>query len=442
MEQLKQNIKNLPQNYDLIIPDKDNKEIKINKEEEYKRIEDILFIREIKEEILEQYEFAQDFYEEKFSCTLCFQIIEDENPYLCQKCQKIFHEKCLKAWFDKLKEKKMQTSCPNCRNELTLEQWNRKIEFKRDKENYYNIMRKIKEEKIKNNMNNNIIILKDKKIKEMKDDNNKQAELIKKYENYMDKTFQAFKNIISKINSIHYSLKSENNNKLIDLINNYPLNLENLDLDNISNIINEELDFFKNNQINNFQFNPMKLPPNLFNFPSPQILQMPKPLPFPMFMSGISTGVIWNITFTKKEDVQISNDDTLSKAYNLFQVKTLDMNTPLKFTFNNNILDPNEKLYQSGLDDNSVIQVEPVSKDKIILLFEVQDVVKKATVAIEISPDRNFLYAFELFKIKTKIEEKVFFIYNAKVLNEGLTIKEAGLKNYSKIIAVIERIIG
>ena len=88
-------------------------------------------------------------------------------------------------------------------------------------------MEKIKEEKIKNNMNNNIIILKDKKIKELKDDNIKQTELIKKYENYMDKTFQTFKDILSKINSIHSSFKSENNNKLNDLINNYPLNLEN-----------------------------------------------------------------------------------------------------------------------------------------------------------------------------------------------------------------------
>ena len=34
LEQLKQGIKNLPQNYDLIILDKDNKEIKINNEVE------------------------------------------------------------------------------------------------------------------------------------------------------------------------------------------------------------------------------------------------------------------------------------------------------------------------------------------------------------------------------------------------------------------------
>ena len=51
--QLKQEIKNLPQNYETFILDKDNKEIKINNEKKYKKIEDILFIRELTQERLE-----------------------------------------------------------------------------------------------------------------------------------------------------------------------------------------------------------------------------------------------------------------------------------------------------------------------------------------------------------------------------------------------------
>ena len=452
LEQLKQGIKNLPQNYDLIILDKDNKEIKINNEVEYKTIDDILFIREIKTgAILELDESDQDFYGEKYSCAICNQIIEGGKPYLCYKCQKIFHEKCFKSWCDKCKEKQRQTSCPNCRNELSLENWNKQTEFERDKENFCAMMGKIKEEKIKNNMNNNLIIIKDKKIEELKSDNIKQAELIKKYENYMEKTFQTFKNILSKMNFMHSSLKSENNNKLNDLINNYPLNLENLNLDNISNIIDEELAYLKNNQINNKnninnneinnnQFNPMQMPIFSFNFQNPENVTNPQFSQFSMFPPETAQGDFWNITFEKKEELQIRNDNTVMMAYYLSNAKALDKNMNLKFTFNGNILDPNAKLNQSGLHDNSIIHVGPVLKDKIILLFEVREF--NQTLGIEISPDINFSYVMELIKIKSHIKERVFFIFNGQSLNGELTIKKAGLKNYSKIIVIIERLIG
>ena len=75
-------------------------------------------------------------------------------------------------------------------------------------------------------MNNNINIIKDKKIKN--------------YENYISKTIIIFKDILNKINIIHNNLKMKNNNKLNELINN--LNIDNLNLNNVSNTINEELD--------------------------------------------------------------------------------------------------------------------------------------------------------------------------------------------------------
>ena len=127
-------------------------------------------------------------------------------------------------------------------------------------------------------------------------------------------------------------------------------------------------------------------------------------------------------------------------AYYLSNAKALDKNMNLKFTFNDNILDPNAKLNQSGLHDNSIIHVGPVSKDKIILLFEVREF--NQTLGIEISPDINFSYAMELIKIKSHIKERVFLIFNGQSLNGELTIKKAGLKNYSKIIVIIERLIG
>ena len=47
--QIKQQFKNLPNYFEIFCIDKNNKEIKINCEEKYRTIEDILFIREIKQ---------------------------------------------------------------------------------------------------------------------------------------------------------------------------------------------------------------------------------------------------------------------------------------------------------------------------------------------------------------------------------------------------------
>ena len=90
-------------------------------------------------------------------------------------------------------------------------------------------------------MNNNINIIKDKKIKN--------------YENYINKTITIFKDILNKINIIHNNLKMKNNSKLTAIINDYYLNIDNLNINDISNIINEELDNINekiyNNKINN-----------------------------------------------------------------------------------------------------------------------------------------------------------------------------------------------
>ena len=47
--------------------------------------------------------------------------------------------------------------------------------------------------------------------------------------NIIQKTIEIFKNILNQINLIHSSLKLENNNMLNNLINQYPLNINNLD---------------------------------------------------------------------------------------------------------------------------------------------------------------------------------------------------------------------
>ena len=98
--QINQKLKKIPKNYELYIIDKNNIEIKINNEENYKIIEDILFIREIEKINLNPSIFQinynklseskQEILDEKYNCLLCSIIIKNENLYLCYKCQKFF----------------------------------------------------------------------------------------------------------------------------------------------------------------------------------------------------------------------------------------------------------------------------------------------------------------------------------------------------------------
>ena len=257
LTQFGKNIKNLPKCYELYIIGKNSEELKIDNEDKYNKIEDILFLREINQDILQESLFEinkkklsesqQDKLEEKYNCILCSTTIKNENPYLCYQCQKKFHIKCLDDWDKKCKQENKIFSCPNCRKELPKEKWKKKIDFEGSRIFNANLINKMNELKLNNNMNNNINIIKDKKINELKDEEKKQNEIIQNYEKYIIKTIDIFKNILNKINTIHHSLNLPDNNKLNDLIKFYPLKLQNLYIDNISNIINEELDLFNNN---------------------------------------------------------------------------------------------------------------------------------------------------------------------------------------------------
>ena len=174
LNQIKLECKIIPENYEMFILDAKNNEIKINNEMDYNKIEDILFIREINKNSLEQSIFdinynklsesKQDILDEKYNCILCSIIIKNENPYLCYKCQKIFHIKCLKDWDNKCKEQNKNLICPNCRNELPIENWYKKLNHEENRKEYANLMNLINEFKINYNINNKIDLSKDKKI--------------------------------------------------------------------------------------------------------------------------------------------------------------------------------------------------------------------------------------------------------------------------------------
>ena len=236
LAQLRPNLKDLPQYYEIFIFDKNSKEIKINNEKTYKMTEDILFIKETDKDILGKSKFEinydrlseskQNILDEKYNCKICEIIIKNEKPYLCYKCQNIFHEKCLKDWDIKCKSQHKNLMCPNCRNELPIERWNKKLNYEENRKDDANLINK---------------------INELKDNKMMQTKLIKKYEKYIEKTIEIFKNILNQINSIHNLMKLSNNNKLNYLINEYPLNIKNLiNIDDIYDLINFYLEQFKN----------------------------------------------------------------------------------------------------------------------------------------------------------------------------------------------------
>ena len=91
------NLKSIPENFEMFILNRNNKEIKIDNEDKYKLTEDIIFIREIDKDKnkLEQSlfdinynqlsELEKEKLEEKYNCILCSIIIKKEKPYFCYK---------------------------------------------------------------------------------------------------------------------------------------------------------------------------------------------------------------------------------------------------------------------------------------------------------------------------------------------------------------------
>ena len=237
---LKKRIKNLSDNFELFIYDDNNNEININNNEKYNTVKNILFLREIdkkkklKSSLFEMTfnklsESQQENIEQKYNCILCSIIIKKEKPYLCYKCQIIFHEKCLKDWDKKCKENKTVFSCPNCRNILPIEKWNKRLDYEEARKENANYLHR---------------------INTLQDTQLRQNKILKRDKTFIENAIEIFKNILYKINSIHSLLNLKKNNKLIDLIYLNPLSFKSKELNDISRVIMEELELFKNYIIN------------------------------------------------------------------------------------------------------------------------------------------------------------------------------------------------
>ena len=248
IKQLEEKFPNISKKYEIFCLDKNNNNIKITNEKTYKLVEDILFIRELDKKTFKVSLFEKNYkklseskkaiLEEKYNCILCSSFIKYENPFLCYKCQTIYHEKCLKEWDKKCRSLNKILSCPNCRNELALDKWQKQLNYEENRKADANLIYKMNEYKNEKILRNNINSIKDNKIH--------------LYQKYIEEMVLIFKGILSKINSLHNLFKLDKNKNLDNLINNFSQNIDNLNMKFFSKVINEELDMFiyclKNNK--------------------------------------------------------------------------------------------------------------------------------------------------------------------------------------------------
>ena len=158
-------------------------------------------------------ESKQDLLNQKYNCSICFEIIKHENPFMCYVCQKLFHQACLKNWNERQKQLRKALSCPNCRNELPWEKWKEKRNHDENRTQDAEIL----------------------------------AQLGKNFnpDEYSKKSINLFKVIINKLNSIHSVIESQQNVKLNNLNEEFKSNLINPSIDEISSIIIEELELIE-----------------------------------------------------------------------------------------------------------------------------------------------------------------------------------------------------
>ena len=165
-------------------------------------------------------ESQKELINQKYNCSICFEIIKYENPYLCYKCQKIFHHSCLKCWSDKQKILNKNLSCPNCRNELPLDEWN--VKRNHDEE-------RTKDAEILNQIGKSF-----------------------NRDKYINTSKELFHFILQRFNVIHPLINSQKNYKLNNLIEEFNSKLINPSIDEISTAIMEEINIIEE-FINNSQ---------------------------------------------------------------------------------------------------------------------------------------------------------------------------------------------
>lgn len=79
------------------------------------------FTPEIPKHFVNQYLEAMNKLKETITCTICSDII-DENNLKITSCGHLFCEECLISWAKSCKEKNNQVTCPTCRHKISVKE--------------------------------------------------------------------------------------------------------------------------------------------------------------------------------------------------------------------------------------------------------------------------------------------------------------------------------
>ena len=249
---IKNKMKKLPNNFSLLQFSKNNELIEIKNDSDYKLSGDILFVRPKIQNDLDASIFGlnynllneekKDIIDEMFNCFICDDLIKNEKPYFCYICQKNFHHNCLEDWNKKKLNLNQNLNCPNCRNELALENWKQKLDFEENRKKAGEMMNKINKIESEKNLNSNINEIKERQINYLKNEFIKQNKIIDERNNDIKQTLLLFKNILYKLNEITSKLKPGVNNNLLNLIATLSSEPVKPPLNDISTIVFNELE--------------------------------------------------------------------------------------------------------------------------------------------------------------------------------------------------------
>ena len=395
---LRKNCKNLPKYYYIFYQSDNNKEIIINNNEEYKQSKDILFIRKKEVKNLSESIFSlnynilseakQDILDNKYACNICNLIIKDENPLFCYRCQKIFHQKCLEQWDKKKKLLKQNLACPNCNNELPLEQWKKKLDFEEMRKNEGEMINKIKENEMNQKLNININKIKDKKI----------HELHFNHENFVKKVLNMIKDILNEINSINILFDFKNyNNNLINILTN-----DNSKIEEVSNIIIMQLNMIKN-KIKQIQGNS--------KFGEANSINENKTSFYDMNENNINNNIINNkISFSNLNENSIININIIDNKMSNFDLGEKNIN--------NNIINVNEIINYDEYEDIFPYINSP--KKAIIFINSLNDKIK---VKIPNLVKKNDLYSIAQRFINNKYSDILLYYKNNLLDNDDTALE-------------------
>ena len=221
---LKNLFPNFPKKFRIYYYSPDNNEIAVKNEEDYKTIKDILYIKKLKpiaESIFTTNynkidNSIKEIMNKKYNCLICSQLIKREKPYLCNNCQKIYHHMCLEGYDKECKQNNQNFHCPNCKNELAIENWRTEVDFEDNRYNDALFMDLINEQ-----------------------------EYPLDYSEFIKKSSNIFQRVLNKIKEIHLLINTENNEIIDKLIIDLELNFNAPSLSKISYVMFQELNMIE-----------------------------------------------------------------------------------------------------------------------------------------------------------------------------------------------------